>query len=225
MSTTARAPSAAPHAAMPSARGARLRHLVLGGAVEQGRCGAPRMFRVGHRERKSAISSSEYSPNPRTWLKIWIACVRVPRSTAFAGPPAGTWHTDQQRAFGSTCSLRMPCSVSLPLRPAPYTARCSSTGCSRAVTGGARAADRGHRRRALHGRRRLRCTPVRFRMGEPVFQSRRAERHRGRRAAAAGGHATGLQARGPEEVKAFREANDNRGFRGSEEGEERSGCA
>jgi glutamyl-tRNA synthetase len=54
--------------------------------------------------------------------------------------------------------------------------------------------------------------------GEPVFQSQRAERH----AAVvdqllADGHAYRSTA-GPEQVKAFKEANDNRGFRGADEG-------
>jgi glutamyl-tRNA synthetase len=55
--------------------------------------------------------------------------------------------------------------------------------------------------------------------GEPVLQSRRSERHAEVvEQLLAGGHAYRSTA-GPEEVKAFKEANDNRGFRGSEEGE------
>jgi glutamyl-tRNA synthetase len=54
--------------------------------------------------------------------------------------------------------------------------------------------------------------------GEPVFQSQRADRH----AAVveqllADGHAYRSTA-GPEQVKAFKEANDSRGFRGADEG-------
>jgi glutamyl-tRNA synthetase len=55
--------------------------------------------------------------------------------------------------------------------------------------------------------------------GEPVFQSRRAERH----AEVVGqllesGHAYRSTA-GPDDVKAFKAANDNRGFRGDDEGQ------
>src|SRR5215213_10450071 len=55
--------------------------------------------------------------------------------------------------------------------------------------------------------------------GEPVFQSRRAPRH-GEvvEQLLAGGHAYRSTA-GPEEVRAFKEANDNRGFRGADDGE------
>jgi glutamyl-tRNA synthetase len=54
--------------------------------------------------------------------------------------------------------------------------------------------------------------------GEPVFQSRRAERHAEVvEQLLAGGHAYRSNA-GPEEVKAFKQANDNRGFRGEDEG-------
>jgi glutamyl-tRNA synthetase len=54
--------------------------------------------------------------------------------------------------------------------------------------------------------------------GEPVFQSRRAERHAEVvEQLLAGGHAYRFSA-GPDEVKAFKQANDNRGFRGEDEG-------
>jgi glutamyl-tRNA synthetase len=55
--------------------------------------------------------------------------------------------------------------------------------------------------------------------GEPVFQSQRAERHAEVvERLLAGGHAYRSTA-APEDVKAFKEANDNRGFRGSDDGE------
>jgi glutamyl-tRNA synthetase len=55
--------------------------------------------------------------------------------------------------------------------------------------------------------------------GEPVFQSQRAERHAEVvERLLAGGHAYRSTA-GAEDVKAFKEANDNRGFRGSDDGE------
>jgi glutamyl-tRNA synthetase len=55
--------------------------------------------------------------------------------------------------------------------------------------------------------------------GEPVFQSRRADRHAEVVAQLlADGHAYRSTA-GPDDVKAFKEANDNRGFRGTDEGE------
>src|SRR5215208_2102931 len=55
--------------------------------------------------------------------------------------------------------------------------------------------------------------------GEPVFQSQRAERHAEVvEQLVAGGHAYRSTA-GPDDVKAFKEANDNRGFRGTDEGE------
>jgi glutamyl-tRNA synthetase len=55
--------------------------------------------------------------------------------------------------------------------------------------------------------------------GEPVFQSRRADRHAEVvEQLLADGHAYRSTA-GPEQVKAFKEANDNRGFRGEDEGE------
>jgi glutamyl-tRNA synthetase len=55
--------------------------------------------------------------------------------------------------------------------------------------------------------------------GEPVFQSQRAERHaKVVERLLAGGHAYRSTA-GAEDVKAFKEANDNRGFRGSDDGE------
>jgi glutamyl-tRNA synthetase len=55
--------------------------------------------------------------------------------------------------------------------------------------------------------------------GEPVFQSCRAERHAEVvEQLLAGGHAYRSTA-GPNEVRAFKEANDNRGFRGADEGE------
>src|SRR5215216_6547052 len=54
--------------------------------------------------------------------------------------------------------------------------------------------------------------------GEPVFQSQRAERHAEVvEQLLAGGHAYRSTA-GPEEVKAFKEANRQRGFRGDDEG-------
>jgi glutamyl-tRNA synthetase len=54
--------------------------------------------------------------------------------------------------------------------------------------------------------------------GEPVFQSQRAERHAEVvEQLLAGGHAYRSTA-GPDEVKAFKEANENRGFRGEDEG-------
>jgi glutamyl-tRNA synthetase len=54
--------------------------------------------------------------------------------------------------------------------------------------------------------------------GEPVFQSQRGERHAEVVAQLlAGGHAYRSTA-GPEEVKAFKEANANRGFRGADQG-------
>jgi|SRR5215207_4389965 len=54
--------------------------------------------------------------------------------------------------------------------------------------------------------------------GEPVFQSQRAERHAEVvEELLEGGHAYRSTA-GPDEVKAFKDANDNRGFRGSDEG-------
>jgi len=54
--------------------------------------------------------------------------------------------------------------------------------------------------------------------GEPVFQSRRADRHAEVVAQLlAGGHAYRSTA-GPDEVRAFKEAHGNRGFRGEDEG-------
>src|SRR5215207_8042944 len=53
--------------------------------------------------------------------------------------------------------------------------------------------------------------------GEPVFQSQRAARHAEVvEQLLAGGHAYRSTA-GPEEVRAFKEANDNRGFRGADD--------
>src|SRR5215217_8663564 len=55
--------------------------------------------------------------------------------------------------------------------------------------------------------------------GEPVFQSRRAARHAEVvEKLLADGHAYRSTA-GPDEVRTFKEANDNRGFRGADEGE------
>src|ERR671918_782662 len=55
--------------------------------------------------------------------------------------------------------------------------------------------------------------------GEPVFQSRRADRHAEVvEQLLAGGHAYRSTA-GPDEVKAFKDANANRGFRGADQGE------
>src|SRR5215218_858946 len=55
--------------------------------------------------------------------------------------------------------------------------------------------------------------------GEPVFQSRRAARHAEVvEQLLADGHAYRSTA-GPDEVRAFKEANDNRGFRGADAGE------
>ena len=55
--------------------------------------------------------------------------------------------------------------------------------------------------------------------GEPVFQSRRADRHAEVvERLLADGHAYRSTA-GPDEVRAFKEANANRGFRGADEGE------
>ena len=54
--------------------------------------------------------------------------------------------------------------------------------------------------------------------GEPVFQSQRAERHAEVvEQLLAGGHAYRSTA-GPDEVRAFKEAHGNRGFRGEDEG-------
>jgi glutamyl-tRNA synthetase len=55
--------------------------------------------------------------------------------------------------------------------------------------------------------------------GEPVFQSQRAERHAQVVEQLLAGGAAYRSTAGPDEVRAFREANDNRGFRGSDEGE------
>src|ERR671921_496969 len=55
--------------------------------------------------------------------------------------------------------------------------------------------------------------------GEPVFQSQRADRHAEVvERLLADGHAYRSTA-GPDDVKAYKEANDNRGFRGADEGE------
>ena len=55
--------------------------------------------------------------------------------------------------------------------------------------------------------------------GEPVFQSRRADRHAEVVAQLLdAGHAYRSTA-GPDDVRAFKEANGNRGFRGEDEGE------
>src|ERR671921_796625 len=55
--------------------------------------------------------------------------------------------------------------------------------------------------------------------GEPVFQSRRADRHAAvGEQLLGGGHAYRSTA-GPEQVKAFKDAHGNRGFRGRDEGE------
>src|ERR687890_2101302 len=55
--------------------------------------------------------------------------------------------------------------------------------------------------------------------GEPVFQSQRAERHAEVvEQLLAGGHAYRSTA-GPEDVRAYKEAHDGRGFRGTDEGE------
>jgi glutamyl-tRNA synthetase len=54
--------------------------------------------------------------------------------------------------------------------------------------------------------------------GEPVFQSRRADRHAEVvEQLLAGGHAYRSTA-GPDEVRAYKDAHDNRGFRGEDEG-------
>ena len=91
----------------------------------------------------------------------------------------------------------------------------------------ARAAHRGHRPRALHaGERRADLRGARAGSeidydGEPVFQSQRADRHAEVvEQLLDGGHAYRSTA-GPDEVKAYKEANGNRGFRGTDEGDGR----
>ena len=90
--------------------------------------------------------------------------------------------------------------------------------------GRAGAADRGHRPRALHARERRRRSSRRSRgSGSTGTASPSSSRGAPTRHAEvveqllAGGHAYRSTA-GPDEVKAFKEANANRGFRGEDEG-------
>jgi glutamyl-tRNA synthetase len=55
--------------------------------------------------------------------------------------------------------------------------------------------------------------------GEPVFQSRRAERHAEVVEQLLDGEHAYRSTAGPDEVRSYKEANDNRGFRGSDEGQ------
>ena len=126
--------------------------------------------------------------------------------------------------------LPRPCaSASLPRRPAPCTsaapARRSTTGCSPAAAAGELVL-------RIEDTDRERSTPENVEQifealrwlgldwdGEPVFQSQRADRHAEVvEQLLAGGHAYRSTA-GPDEVRAFKEANGNRGFRGEDEGE------
>ena len=112
----------------------------------------------------------------------------VPRSTAIAGPPPGeTWAPISMLRGGSSMLLpdarplrpRRPPARSTSAAPAPR----STTGCSRAAGGDARAADRGHRPRALHpgerradlrGARWLGSTATRARSSSPGAPARHA---------------------------------------------------
>ena len=124
------------------------------------------------------------------WLKIWIARQprSTPRSTAFAGPPAGeTWAPISMRTRGSSMLLRRCASASLPRRPAPCT---SAARAPRCTTGSSRAATGGELVLRIEDTDRERSTPENVEQifdalrwleldwdEEPVFQSQRAERH------------------------------------------------
>src|SRR3954470_13174576 len=169
---------------------------------------------------KSAISSSEYSRGRQArglWLKNWIERQpsATPRSTAFAGPPAGeTWAPINIRAavLASCPAMRV--------RFAP-----SPTGALH--IGGARTAlynwllARGHGGELvlrIEDTDRERSTPENVEQilegldwlgidpdGETVFQSRRAGRHaEAVQQLIEGGHAYRSTA-GPDDVKAWRE--------------------
>src|SRR5918997_1750709 len=185
-------------------------------------------------ERKSATSSAEYTRGFHWrgfWLKIWIERARRsrPRSTAFAGPPEGeTWTPSSMATGGSSMQPRMR------VRFAP-----SPTGALH--IGGARTAlynwllargGGGEMLLRIEDTDRERSTPENVGQifealewlgvdwdGEPVFQSRRADRHAEVvEQLLADGHAYRSTA-GPDEVRAFKEAQGNRGFRGEDEGE------
>src|SRR3954469_11114186 len=182
---------------------------------------------------KSAISSSEYSRGRHArglWLKNWIERQpsATPRATAFAGPPAGeTWAPINIRAAVLASCLAMR------VRFAP-----SPTGALH--IGGARTAlynwllARGHGGEMvlrIEDTDRERSTPENVDQifdalrwleidwdGEPVYQSQRAERHaQDVSQPLSDGHAYRSPA-GPDEVKAYKEAHGNRGFRGEDEG-------
>ena len=126
--------------------------------------------------------------------------------------------------------LPRPCaSASPPRRPAPSTsaarARRSTTGCSPAAAAaswccGSRTPTASARRRRTSSRSSRRCAGSRSTGTASRSSSReRAERHAEVvEQLLAGGHAYRSTA-GPDEVRAFKEANDNRGFRGADEGE------
>ena len=173
------------------------------------------------------------------WLKIWIERQprSSPRSTAFAGPPAGeTWAPISMagRRLMASC---VPCaSASLRRRPAP----CTSANARTALYNWLLA--RGHGGELvlrIEDTDRERSTPENV---EQIFDALRLARDRlGRgpdlpvRSAPTAtprssqqllddGHAYRSTA-GPDEVKAYKEAHGNRGFRGEDEGDGRGAPA
>src|SRR3954452_5539725 len=185
----------------------------------------------------SATSSGEYTRGRHArglWLKNWIASQprSVPRSTAFAGPPAG--ETCAPMSMRSGRSRFMPCCVQMRVRFAP-----SPTGALH--IGGARTAlynwllargDDGAFLLRIEDTDRERSTPENVEQifdalrwleldwdEEPVFQSERGERHAEVvQRLLDEGHAY-RSAAGPDEVRAWHEQHGNRGFRGEDEGE------
>ena len=211
---------------------------VLGRAVEEVdgvdqervHVGVPRPLR--ETPRSPPRSTRAASTARGFWLKIWMerAPRSVPRSTAFAGPPLGeTWAPISILRGGSSMLLRCSGSASPPRPPARSTSAAraprSTTGCSRAGRAGSsccgsrtRTASAPPRRTSARSSRRssgwgstTTASPSSS-PGAPTATARSCG------SCSTPGSRTAPPP-GPDEVRAFKEANGNRGFRGADEGE------
>src|SRR3954452_21849480 len=182
--------------------------------------------------RKAATSSPEYSRGRQArgfWLKIWIARApfSTPRSTAFAGPPAGeTWAPMSTASHPSMRAMRV--------RFAPSPTGALHIGGARTALYNWLAARHvgGTMVLRIEDTDRERSTPENVQQildaldwleldydEGPIFQSQRADRHREViEQLIAGGHAYRSNATA-DDVKAFKERHGaDRGFRGDDEG-------
>src|SRR6476661_6149191 len=195
--------------------------------------------------RNSATASSEYTEGRHIrglWLKIWMDWQprSSPRCTAFAGPPAGeTWAPISMG--GGTIAAAADLDGSSGCEDVSMRVRFPPSPTGALHIGNARTAlynwllargQGGELVLRIEDTDRERSTPenVEFIFDAlrwlgidwdegPIYQSANAPRHAEVvEQLLADGHAYRTTA-GPDDVRAYKEANDGRGFRGSDEGE------